>query len=73
MRRLLLPLLSATLLVSADSAPARAEDGLKEYYDCLAFTMRWCKLAREDANFLEEMAVDFLCSVKMAACVTEAF
>jgi hypothetical protein len=70
MRRLLLPTVAAALLMSASTTPARAE-GWKEYKDCLAFTYRWCKEAREDANFLEEMAVDAACTLMMIGCAGE--
>lgn len=72
MRRLLIPSLTASLLLSVYAAPARAE-GWKEYKDCLSFTMRWCKLAREGANEFEETAVDAACTVLLLGCSSEAF
>lgn len=72
MRRLLIPSLTASLLLAAYASPARAE-GWKEYRDCISFTFRWCKAAREGANEFEEMAVDAACTLMMATCTAEAF
>ena len=72
MRRLLIPTLSAALLVSSSSSPARAE-GWKEFKDCISFTNRWCELAKEDANWLEEKAVDVTCLALLAGCAIELF
>lgn len=70
MRRLLIPTLAATLLVSAYASPARAE-GWKEVRDCMSFTFRWCQAAREGANEIEETAVDAACMVLMTGCLAE--
>jgi hypothetical protein len=72
MRRLLIPSLTASLLLAAYASPAHAE-GWREYRDCISFTFRWCKLARDGASELEETAVDAACTVMMAGCTAEAF
>jgi hypothetical protein len=69
MRLLLAPALAATLLGSVVTSPLRAD--LKSFEDCVAFTIRWCKAAREDASFFEEMAVDFQCTLMVLGCSAE--
>jgi len=73
MRRFTLPILTGLLLLTAAPRPAAADDGWKEFVDCIKFTTVWCDLAREDVNnFFEYMGVEFLCALKYLYCAFEA-
>jgi hypothetical protein len=69
MRRFRSAFLMAALLASATASSARADDGLKEYLDCVKFTTVWCDLTREEVgNVIEYMAVEFWCGVLYLGC-----
>lgn len=68
MRRFTLSLIAGLLLATTAAQPAAAS-GIKEYMDCIAFTNRWCDLAREEVNnFIEGWAVETSCALRLLAC-----
>lgn len=73
MRRFTLPVLAGLLLLSAAPRPAAAEDGWKEFVDCIKFTTIWCDLAREEVNnVIEYMGVEIVCGLLYLKCAFDA-
>ncbi|MBA3853273.1 MAG: hypothetical protein C0503_02600 [Gemmatimonas sp.] len=73
MRRVTLPLLTGLLLLTASARPAAADEGWKEYLDCMKFATIWCDVTRKEVtNFIEGWAVEAGCGVLYLGCVLQA-